>query len=119
MFDDKRLWRRYPIFARVDIKIRKESEETVIEGQLSSISEDGTGVYSSVPMKIGTDISMNIEFIGAEGKIENDTIEGKVAWLSKQRNIYFVGIFFSEVLNQDKQPKLYKHYHRVIKRGYV
>jgi Tfp pilus assembly protein PilZ len=115
MYDDRRLWRRYPIFARVDIKISNESEETVIEGHLNSISEGGIGVYSAVPMKIGAEISMDIEFFGNEGKIENDTIEGKVAWLSKQGNIYFVGISFNETLNQDKQPKLYKHYHRVIK----
>ena len=103
MFDDKRLQRRYPIFAQVTIKTRKESEETVIEGVASSISERGIGVYTSVPIKISTDISFDIEFLGAEGKKEDDTVEGQVVWLSKQGDVYFVGIFFNEALDQDKQ----------------
>lgn len=115
MFEDKRLHRRYPMFAQVTIKIRKESEETVIEGVAGSISERGIGVYTSVPIKIGTDITFDIDFLGAEGKTETDTVEGQVVWLSKQGDVYFVGIFFKEALNPEKQPKLHMHFHKVIK----
>ena len=115
MFEDKRLHRRYPLFAQVAIKRKSESEEAAIEGVASSISEGGLGVYTSVPIRIGTDISFDIDFLGAEGKKETDTVEGQVVWLSKQGDVYFVGIFFKETLNPEKHPKLHMHFHKVIK----
>ena len=47
--------------------------------------------------------------------MKNDTIEGKIVWLSMKDNIYYLGIFFDEELNADKQHNLHRHFHRIIK----
>ncbi len=115
MFQNNRTHRRYSIFARVDIAIKNEIDPDTISAQINSISEVGLGLYSSEPIEHFTEISMNIEFFNVEGKKENDTIDGKVVWLSKQDDIYYLGVFFNEELSADKQPNLYRHFHRIIK----
>ena len=106
-----RNYRRYPIFAKVEIKTKNEIDSVAIKTEVSSIAESGLGVYSAEPIGLGSKVSINIGFRSAEGEMKNDTIEGQVVWASKHDNIYHMGIFFNEELNPDKQP----NFHRIIK----
>jgi hypothetical protein len=82
---------------------------------VSSISEVGIGLYCYEPIERFMEISMNIEFFNVEGKKENDNIDGKVVWLTRQDDMYYVGVFFKEELSADRQPNLHRHFHRIIK----
>lgn len=115
MFNNNRSHRRYSIFARADILMKNDTNPLTMHTLVNSISEVGVGLYSSVPLERFTEISMKIEFFNVEGKKENDSIDGKVVWLTKQDDMYYLGVFFNEELNAERQPHLHKHFHRIIK----
>jgi c-di-GMP-binding flagellar brake protein YcgR len=112
---DSREYYRYSIFARASILVKNEIDSVAIKTEVSNIAETGLGAYSAEPIGLGSEVSINIEFLSTEGEMKNDAIEGKVVWLSMEGDIYYAGIFFDEELNPDKQPNLYWHFHRIIK----
>ena len=115
MEKDSREYYRYSIFARANIVVKNEINSVAIKTEVSNIAETGLGVYSAEPIGLGSEVSINIEFLSTEEEMKNDTIEGKVVWLSMKDDIYYLGIFFDEEFNKDKQPNLYWHFHRIIK----
>ncbi len=114
MFQNDRTHNRYPLFARAQIVVKNETNPVEIKTEVSSIAVSGLGVYSAEPIELGSEVSINIEFLSGKGEMMNDTIEGKVVWVSITDDIYFLGIFFDEDLNKDKQPNLYRRFHRII-----
>ena len=115
MFKNMRKYRRYPIFATVEIKTKNEINPTSVIAHINCISEVGLGVYSAKPVKGDAKVSIIIEYFNFEGKKEKDFIEGVVAWTTTEDNSYYLGILFDEELNPDKQPNLYRHFHGIVK----
>ncbi len=115
MFQNKRKYRRYPIFAKVEIKTKNVINPTAVIAHVNCISEVGLGVYSAKPVEARAKVSIIIEFLSFEGKKEKDSIECVVAWAITEDNSYYLGLLFDEELNKDKQPNLYRHFHRIVK----
>jgi hypothetical protein len=115
MISNNRSYRRYSIFARADILMKNETKPVRIHTLVNSISEVGIGLYSNAPIERFAEISITIEFFNVEGKKENDSIDGKVVWLTRQDEMYYLGVFFNEELDAERQPHLHRHFHRVIK----
>jgi Tfp pilus assembly protein PilZ len=119
MFEDLRKHSRYSMFAIAKIKLKDKANPLAIFGEVSNISDTGLGIYSCTRMNAGTEVFLNIEYRNAEGIIEQDSVEGKVTWISPKDELYYVGICYDEELNPEKHPKLYRHFHEFIKRGQV
>ena len=115
MFNNIRKYHRYPIFARANIVVKNEIDSVARKTEVSSIAVSGLGVYSAELIGVGEEVSINIEVPGPKEEMKNDTIDGKVVWLSMKDDIYYLGIFFDEELNKDRQPNLYRHFHRIIR----
>ncbi|MEC4685269.1 MAG: PilZ domain-containing protein [Nitrospirota bacterium] len=114
MIQNLRRHHRYPILATAVVEVRNDKNPQPIETMVASISQSGMGVYSNAPLEKGTPVTIEITFISVKGIKENDTVEGRVVWLSKLGKIYFVGIAFDEELNPVKQARLYEHFFKVI-----
>ncbi|NOZ25542.1 MAG: PilZ domain-containing protein [Nitrospirae bacterium] len=105
---------RYPILATALVRPEGGKDVQPIETMVASISQSGLGVYSYEPLKTGTRVTVEINFISVKGIREKDTAEGRIVWLSGMGRLYFVGIAFDEDLNPSKQPRLYEHFFKVV-----
>jgi hypothetical protein len=109
MFEATRSHKRYPLFAKATIVKRHETNPVKLITQVSCISKVGLGVYSVEPIAIGSEISIHIGFLNAEGESVEDDIDGRVVWALPQDDFYYMGIFFDEEINPEKQPNLHRH----------
>jgi len=98
---------RYQFFGIAKVTVQKEN--TVIDTSIANISLSGIGLYSTVPVGRGKKVKIDISYVDKKGKICEDSVEGKVDWQSKFKNIYLIGIIFNEELNTINQPKLLEH----------
>jgi hypothetical protein len=115
MENDRREFARYPMFAVAEITQKDRVALARILSQVNNISEMGLGVYSDTYIESGAKISVQVEYQGTEGVMEKDSIDGRVAWVVPQDNLFYVGIIFDKELDPEEQPKLYRYFHDVIK----
>jgi hypothetical protein len=64
------------------------------EGTVIAIGYGGMGVRSLLPLNIGSEVEAVISFIGVDGKIHYETVQGKVVWYTKHQTNYLFGIQF-------------------------
>ncbi len=98
---------RYQFFGSAAVTVPKE--KTVINATIANISFSGTGLYSSKSIGRGKKVNIKISFIDNAGKVQEDTISGKVDWQKKFKSMYLIGIIFDEEPNTVNQPKLVEH----------
>jgi len=105
---------RYPILATALVTPANEKNPQPIETLVASISQSGVGLYSYAPVTKGTRVTLEVTFISVKGVKENDTVKGRVVWLTRMGKLYFIGIAFDEELNPAQQPRLYEHFFKII-----
>jgi hypothetical protein len=104
---DIRKWYRYEFLGTATVTLPKE--KIVVDASIANISFSGIGLYSPAPIGKNKRVDMKISFINKDGKVCEDSMTGRVDWLSKLKNIYLLGIFFDEELNMINHPKLLGH----------
>jgi hypothetical protein len=104
---EQRKWYRYQFIgtAKILVSVKKLSLDTTI----ANISLSGIGLYSPKSIGKGKTVKLKISFIDHKGKISSDTVDGKVDWQYRFRNIYLLGVLFNEELNVINQPRLVEH----------
>ena len=105
--EESRKWQRYQFFGSATITVPKEKE--VVEATIANISLSGIGLYSLKSIGKGKKVSIKISFVDKSGKMQEDSIWGKVDWQKKFQNMYLTGIIFDEEPNGVKQPRLVEH----------
>jgi hypothetical protein len=105
--EESRKWQRYQFFGSASITVPKETE--VVEATIANISLSGIGLYSLKSIGKGKKVSIKISFVDKSGKMQEDSISGKVDWQKKFQNMYLTGIIFDEEPNGVKQPRLVEH----------
>jgi hypothetical protein len=105
--EESRKWQRYQFFGSATITVPKETE--VVEATIANISLSGIGLYSLKSIGKGKKVSIKISFVDKAGKMQEDSISGKVDWQKKFQNMYLTGIIFDEEPNGVKQPRLVEH----------
>jgi len=88
----------------------------IIKTTTGNISLGGIGLYSDDPIEIDTNVSITIHFITTDG-IKSDTTRGRVTHNKKIGHVYFLGIYFNEEINPNKQPSLYEHIQNILTYG--
>jgi hypothetical protein len=98
---DSRKWYRYHFFGIAMLSVPKE--ESAVDTTIANISFSGMGLYSSTPVGKGKKVTIRIYFVDKAGKIQEDTIKGRVDWQKKLKNIYLIGVVF------DEEPSVVSH----------
>ncbi|MFZ3136801.1 MAG: PilZ domain-containing protein [Thermodesulfovibrionales bacterium] len=106
-FEDDRKWHRYQFFGSATVTVSKE--KVIVHATVANISFSGLGLYSSNPVGKGKKVNIKISFIDKAGKMQDDTISGKVDWQKKFQNMYLTGIIFDDEPNIVHQPRLMEH----------
>jgi hypothetical protein len=105
--EEIRKWHRYHFFGSATVAVQKDT--IGIDVMVANISFSGIGVYSARPIGKGKNVSIKISFLDKTGKIQEDTITGKVDWQKKFKNMYLTGIIFDEEPSVAHQPRLVEH----------
>ena len=106
-YDEVRRWFRYQFFGSASVTL--PGEGTVINATIANISLSGSGLYSTSSIGKGKKVKVTICFVDKNGKVQEETANGRVDWQKKFLNMYLVGIIFDEELNAANQPKLLEH----------
>lgn len=91
----------------------KETRETV-HALISDISLSGIGLYVDEPPEENRDVSLTVTFIAGDGNIKTETHEGRIVYVRKMRDLYFLGVEFSQEIDSQRQPALYEHIKNVL-----
>lgn len=105
--EETRKWHRYHFFGSAAATIPKEN--IAVDATIANISFSGIGLYSSKSIGKRKKVSIKISFLDKDGRIQEDTISGKVDWQKKFKNMYLTGIIFDEEPNIINQPRLLEH----------
>lgn len=117
MFEKQRKHPRFPLFGVAEVREKGHEERYVLTALIQSISEAGAGLYTHQAVAVGTPVSLTIKFTDRTGKSASDDVEGTVASLTNQKGFYYIGVAFNGLINREKQPNLYLHFHEVLKIG--
>jgi len=112
--ENQRQHTRYPLSATAWISTEETGNAAPIEVLVANISLGGLGVYSPDTIKPGKALSVKIEFLAANGLLQEDKVRGRAVHCSRRGKLYFVGISFAELMNPIAQPALYDHFSRII-----
>jgi hypothetical protein len=105
---------RYPLFSVAELQV-KDSADPPSTVLVQNISESGIGLYAHSPIERGTPIAVLVKFTTIDGTRAADMVEGRVTSLMRDEKFHCLGIAFNEKINQEKQPHLYRHFHRSVK----
>lgn len=111
---NNRRHKRVPLVALARISFEDAGIIHAVETYTADISLSGIGLYSETVIDIDKDVSVVIEFIGNDGLSKKDSILGHVVYYNILGTKYFIGIEFSEQINQFRQPVLFERLQRIL-----
>jgi PilZ domain len=112
---DQRKHKRVPISAVATVTFMDAEGFHSVQAMAGSISFGGIGLYSDDPLTDGTDVSIAVNFISAEGSMQRAVVAGHVVYSKMIGELYYEGIQFDEEINRKNQPFLYEHIAKVLK----
>lgn len=115
LYDEKRWFHRYPFCAAAGVRRKDTPDSPPLKSLVGNISETGVGLYVSEALELETPVSVEITFVDINKKPQQEKINGSIARIYQENDMYFIGISFTEKISQEKQPNLYHHFHRIIK----
>jgi hypothetical protein len=111
---NQRKHKRVPLSAVATVTFSDADGLHSVQAMAGSISFGGVGLYSDDPLADGTDVSMAMNFISAEGSMERAVITGHVVYSKMIGDLYYEGVQFDEELTRTNQPSLYEHIAKVL-----
>lgn len=111
---NKRRHKRFSITGSADLTYRVKEKNQTIHALISDVSLSGIGLYIDVPLEDRVDVSLHITFISSDGSIKTDSIDGRIVYVRKFEEVYFIGIEFLEEINPINQPSLYEHMQNIL-----
>lgn len=114
MFEEQRKHPRFPLFGVAEVREKGQEQRYVLTALIQSISEGGAGLYTLQAVAVGTPVSVTIKFTDNWGKNTYDDVEGTVASVTTLKEFYSIGIAFHGLIDREKQPNLFLHFHEVL-----
>ena len=111
----RRKHKRVPLASSVAISFEEDGEMQVFSALSSDISFSGIGLYLERSLHDKTDVLLEINFRAAGGVVKTDTVKGTVVYSSYIKDIYFIGVEFTEELTSEGQPNLYDRMQNILK----
>jgi len=112
--DKKRKHIRVPLAGVAVIGLRDYEDVQLIQTTIADISMSGIGLYLDETLELYRDISIEIQFIGADGLMKTDYIEGYIVYAIPIGKIYFIGVEFDKEIDSTRQPFLYERLQRIL-----
>lgn len=99
---------RNPLYAVAELRYKYAPERGPIESvvAIANISCSGLGLYSHTPLKKGSHVTLDIS--PSAGKAVKERLEGRIVWVSKEENLYLIGVSLEKELNEEDHPFLYR-----------
>ena len=114
---EHRRHKRVPLAALAKISFVDAGNVYTVKTFTADISMSGIGVYSEIAIDMDKDVTLAIEFLGNDGLSKTDSIGGHVVYNYILGTAFFIGIEFSEQINQFRQPFLYERVQRILAWG--
>jgi c-di-GMP-binding flagellar brake protein YcgR len=111
--------RRVLISGIAALKFPVSKKTSSVRAAVANISLGGMGLYSYASVKRGTEVSIDVSYISATGRLKTASIEGSVIHSKKIERTFFVGIQFKKALNQKKYPSLCDHIRKSLERDHT
>jgi len=111
---NKRRHKRFSMTGSADLTYRVQGKNQLIHTLISDISLSRIGLYVDAPLDENFEVSLTIRFISTDGSIKTDTIDGRIVYIKKIEEAYFMGIEFLEEINPENQPSLYEHMQNIL-----
>ena len=105
---------RYPFRASSVTNIQGNELLNEISAIANNLSHSGLCLRAYSPLDIGARVSIDLSFITKKGAVENDTVNGRVAWSTRKGELFFAGVIFNEDLDPDRHPHLYRHFNDFV-----
>lgn len=118
MSTENRKSTRYPFRASSVTNMQGNGLLNEISAIANNLSPSGICLRAYSPLMIGAQVSIDLSFISRKGAAESETVDGRVAWLSRKGELFFAGIIFNEDLHPDKHPHLYRHFNDFVRYEY-
>lgn len=116
MANENRRNKRVPIAASARLTYASAKGSQSLDSTVASISLPGVGLYSDCLVAKGTSVSLEITFIATDGLMKTDQIEGKIINANDLADLCYICIVFDEEINAQKQPFLYEHLSKLLRR---
>jgi hypothetical protein len=103
-----------PIAASVKLSIAGSEGQRSIDSTVANISLTGIGLYADCLLGRGSAVSIEINFIGTDGLMKTDLIEGSILNANEIEDLCYLCVVFNEELTPQKQPSLYEHLQKIL-----
>jgi len=110
MAEGFRRYHRYQIIGEAVIIPRRESGLKPISSQVNNISQGGIGIYTDVPLEMSSEVRVKLLFLEDNLRGEENLLNGRVAFLSKNDDQYFLGISFDHAITYELFMKMINWY---------
>lgn len=81
-------------------------EQDPITASVVDISRAGLGLYAKVRLPLSAGLKIELKFFDTQKRVWIEEIRGRVVRCEKVGAVYFIGIRFSEVVAESRNPHL-------------
>lgn len=81
----------------------------VFKAFVGGVSLGGLEFYAEQLVKSDTELEITIYFMDSDGKEVLEGLRGVVRWSAAFRGSYIAGVQFSEIVEKEKNPKLFEY----------
>jgi len=107
---------RVPLAASARISYSSDAGRKSIDTTVASISLAGIGLYADCTLAKNTAVTVQINFISEDGLMKTDEVEGDIVNANEIQDLCYLCIVFKEDINPQKQPSLYAHLQKIIRK---
>lgn len=111
---NQRRHKRFPLTGCADISFGEKETRETIHALISDISLSGIGLYADEPPEENRDVSLTVTFIAGDGNIKTESLDGRIVYVRKMRDLYFLGVEFSREIGAQGPSALYEHIQYVL-----
>jgi hypothetical protein len=110
---DKRQHKRVPLTSFVILTLGDGDDVISLKTFTADISMSGIGLYSDKPVRLDRDVSLAVNFVGPEN-LATEYIEGRIIYINRLGDFYFMGIEFRQEIDPGRQPLLHQRIQRIL-----
>jgi len=115
MVDNRRIYKRVPISGTADLTFHDAGGDVAIKTIVSNVSLSGLGIYSDRQIADGTEVSIELNFLGSDDVMRNTRVKGNVVYTRKVEPFFFSGIEFTEQIAAAKHQELHSYIEQALK----
>lgn len=108
MYSKYRRYHRYNVIATALVKTKTQGKRKRLSTQVNNISQGGMGLFTTYPLMKSTPVSVEVSLISMDDNDQKNVIEGTVASLVRDKDHYFMGIEFNDVLSHESFMRMIK-----------